>query len=109
MDLHCDTSILTMLEYIVHVLRLYKACDAPKIVATKLCGSPFLLGCEYELLIVFVLFVQRACRYGTVGSFMIFCVFLGMDWCVCSFICLSVCGYGTTDIKLLSFVVQVIV
>ena len=32
-----------MLEYIVHVLRLYKACDASKIVATQLCGSSFLL------------------------------------------------------------------
>ena len=36
----------TMLEYIVHVLRLYKACDASKIMAIKLCGSPFLLRLE---------------------------------------------------------------
>ena len=33
----------TMLEYIVNLLRLYKACDASKIVATKLRGSLFLL------------------------------------------------------------------
>ena len=35
--------------------------------------------------------------------------FLGVYWCVCSLICLSVCGCGTTDIKLLNFVVQVLV
>ena len=57
---------------------------------------------------MFVLFVQRAYRYGTVGSFIICYVCLGVYWCVCSFIYLSVCGYGTTGIKLLNFVVQVI-
>ena len=40
---------------------------------------------------------------------MICYVFLGVYWCVCSFICLSVGGYGTTEIKLLNFVVQVLV
>ena len=39
---------------------------------------------------------------------MICCVFLGVYWCVCSFIYLYVGGYGTTGIKLLNFVVQVI-
>ena len=58
---------------------------------------------------MFVLFVQRACRYGTVGSFIICSVFLDVYWLVCSSICSSVCGYGTTDTKLLNFVVQVIV
>ena len=42
--------------------------------------------------------------------FVIMCgVLLDVYWLVCSRICLSVCGYGTTDIKLLNFVVQVIV
>ena len=64
---------------------------------------------EYGLLNMFVLFVQQAYRYRTVGLFMICCVFLGVYWYVCKFICLSVCGYGTIDIKLFNFVVQVIV
>ena len=44
--------------------------------------------------------MQRACRYGTVGSFIICGVFLDVYWFACSFICLSICGYGTTDIKI---------
>ena len=55
---------------------------------------------EYGLLNMFVLFVQQAYMYGTVGLFMICFVFLSVYWYVCKFICLSVCGYGTTDIKL---------
>ena len=47
--------------------------------------------------------MQRAYRYGTVGSFMIRGVFLDVYWLTCSLICLSVGGYGTTDIKLLNF------
>ena len=35
--------------------------------------------------------------------FMVCCVFLGVYWCVCSFICLSVGVYGTTDKKVLNF------
>ena len=45
----------------------------------------------------------------TVGSFIICGVFLDVYWLACSLICLSVCGYGTTYIKLFNFVVQVIV
>ena len=57
---------------------------------------------------MFVLFVQQTYRYGTVGSFIMCYVCLGVYWCVCSFIYLYVGGYGTTGIKLLNFVVQVI-
>ena len=58
----------TMLEYVVHVLRLYKAGDASKIVATKLCGSPFLLRLGIRALIMFVLFCATSlqvwdCRF----------------------------------------------
>ena len=35
--------------------------------------------------------------------------FLDVYWFVCSFLCLSVGGYGTTDIKLHNFVVPVLV
>ena len=42
---------------------------------------------EYELLNMFVLFVQQAYRYGTVGLFLICGVFLEVYWYVC--ICVS--------------------
>ena len=41
--------------------------------------------------------------YGNIGLFFICCVFLGVYWYVCSFRCLFVGGYETTDIKLLNF------
>ena len=99
----------TMLEYIVHVLRLYKARDASKVVAMKLCGSSFLLGpriwaLDHACLVCATSLQVWDCRF--IYDMLCFsrCVLVRV-----SFIYSSVCGYGTIDIKLSNFVVQVLV